>query len=166
MAFDLILRNARLARSNAAVDIAVAGGQIAEIKPRISGEGESVDARGRFVSPGLVESHFHLDKSRILDRVDPLPDRRATDYMKRVSAVKDTFTPEDIYARSRQTLEQCAVNGVMSMRTHIEVDAPIALTGFDAIERLAKDYAWAIDLQLCVFLQEGWTNVPGAEASV
>ena len=166
MAFDLILRNARLARSNAAVDIAVAGGQIAEIKPRISGEGESVDARGRFVSPGLVESHFHLDKSRILDRVDPLPDRRATDYMKRVSAVKDTFTPEDIYARSRHTLEQCAVNGVMSMRTHIEVDAPIALTGFDAIERLAKDYAWAIDLQLCVFLQEGWTNVPGAEASV
>jgi cytosine/creatinine deaminase len=52
------------------------------------------------------------------------------------------------------------------MRTHVEVDAPIALAGFQAIERLAKDYAWAIDLQLCVFLQEGWTNVPGAEANV
>ena len=70
MAFDLILRNARLANgAGATVDIAVADGRIAAIEPRISGDGESVDAGGRFVSPGLVESHFHLDKSRILDRV-------------------------------------------------------------------------------------------------
>jgi len=167
MGFDLILRNARLADgADATVDIGVAGGKIAAIGPHITGEGATVDAGGRFVSPGLVESHFHLDKSRILDRVAPLEDRRKMDYMKRVASVKDTFTPEDIYERSRRTLEQCLVNGVMSMRTHIEVDAPIALTGFDAIERLAKDYAWAIDLQPCVFIQEGWTQVPGAEANV
>ncbi len=82
MAFDLILRNARLANgdtASATVDIAVAAGRIAAIEPRISGDGESVDARGRCVSPGLVESHFHLDKSRILDRVTPPKDRRATD---------------------------------------------------------------------------------------
>jgi cytosine deaminase len=167
--FSLILRNARLANAsdtNATVDIAVADGRIKAIEPRISGEGESVDAGGRFVSAGLVESHFHLDKSRILDRVAPLEDRRGTDYMKRVSAVKDSFTVEDIYARSRETLEQCVLNGVMHMRTHIEVDAPLGLRGFDALERLAKDYAWGMDLQLCVFLQEGWTNVPGAEANV
>jgi cytosine deaminase len=163
------LRNARLAESGAAsatVDIAIAGGRIAAVGQRVSGEGEGVDAGGRLVSPGLVESHFHLDKSRILDRVAPLEDRRATDYMKRVSAVKGTFTPEDIYARARQTLEQCLVNGVMHMRTHVEVDAPIGLSGLEAIERLAQDYAWAVDLQLCVFLQEGWTHVPGAEANV
>ncbi len=169
MAFDLILRNARLAdagATGATVDIGIADGRIAAIAPRVAGDGETVDAAGRFVSPGLVESHFHLDKSRILDRVAPLEDRRATDHMKRVSSVKHTFTVEDIYARARETLEQCLVNGVMHMRTHIEVDAPIALAGFEAIERLAKDYAWGIDLELCAFLQEGWTNVPGAEANV
>jgi cytosine deaminase len=52
------------------------------------------------------------------------------------------------------------------MRTHVEVDPNGGLRGFEAIERLAKDYAWAIDLQLCVFLQEGWTNAPGGEANV
>jgi cytosine deaminase len=52
------------------------------------------------------------------------------------------------------------------MRTHIEVDAPVGLKGFEAIERLKKNYAWAFDLQLCAFLQEGWTNVPGAESNV
>ena len=169
MAFDFIVRNARLAGGDAArasVDIAIADGRIAAIGPGISSVGETVDAGGRLVTPGLVESHFHLDKSRILDRVAPLQDRRATDYMMRTSAVKHTFTVEDVYARARETLEQCALNGVTHMRTHVEVDPNVGLRGFEAIERLAREYAWAIDLQLCVFLQEGWTNVPGAEANV
>jgi cytosine deaminase len=166
VSFGLIVSNARLAKGGATVDIAVADGRIKAIEPRIAADGARVDAGGRLVSAGLVESHFHLDKSRILDRVAPLEDKRATDYMKRVSAVKDTFTVEDIYARSRATLEQCMMNGVMHMRTHIEVDSPIGLRGLEALERLAKDYAWGIDLQLCVFLQEGWTNVPGAESNV
>jgi cytosine deaminase len=144
----------------------VADGRIAAIEPRIASDGERVDAAGRFVSPGLVESHFHLDKSRILDRVAPLEDRRGTDHMKRVSAIKESFTVEDIYARARRTLEQSLVNGVMHMRTHIEVDSPVALKGLEALKRLADDYAWGVDLQLCAFLQEGWTNVPGAESNV
>ncbi len=169
MTFDLILRNARLGSGDASrgtADIAVADGKIAAIAPRISGDGENVDADGHFVSPGLVESHFHLDKSRILDRVAPLPDRRATDHMARTSAIKHTFTVEDVYARARGTLEQCLLNGVGHMRTHVEVDPNVGLRGYEAVERLAKDYAWGLDLQLCVFLQEGWTNVPGAEANV
>jgi cytosine deaminase len=169
VAFDLILRNARLATNGAAgatVDLAVSAGRIAAIGPQLEGEGESVDAAGHFISPGLVESHFHLDKSRILDRVEPPLDRRAADYMKRTASVKHGFTVDDVYARARATLEQCALNGITHMRTHVEVDPNVGLRGFEAIERLAKDYAWAIDLQLCVFLQEGWTNVPGAEENV
>ncbi|HEY7656811.1 MAG TPA: amidohydrolase family protein [Burkholderiales bacterium] len=169
MAYDLIVRNARLADGNAAratVDIAVADGRIAAVAPGISGARDVVDAAGRFVSPGLVESHFHLDKSRIVDRCAPQKDRRATDHMARTSAIKHTFTAEDIHARASRTLEQCVLNGVAHMRTHVEVDPNVGLHGFHAIERLARDYAWAIDVQLCVFLQEGWTNVPGAEANV
>ena len=148
MAFDFILRNARLA-DGTTMDIAVADGRISAIAPRVAGDGASVDAGGNFVSPGLVECHFHLDKSRILDRVAPLADRRATDYMKRTAEVKHTFTVEDVYARSRATLEQCMLNGVTHMRTHVEVDPNVGLRGFDAIERLAKDYAWGIDLEVC-----------------
>jgi cytosine/creatinine deaminase len=105
VSFSLVVRNARLANGKEeTLDIAVADGRIAAIEPRIASDAESLDAGGRFVSAGLVESHFHLDKSRILDRVAALEDRRATDYMKRVSAVKDSFTVEDIYARAKQTL--------------------------------------------------------------
>ena len=169
MAFDLILRNARLNAGNGeseVVDIALSEGRIAAVAPRLAAASDSVDAQGRFVSAGLVESHFHLDKSRILDRVAALEDRRATDYMKRTSAVKDTFTVEDVYKRASATLEQCLLNGVMHMRTHVEVDPNVGLRGLEAIERLAKDFAWGIDLQICAFLQEGWTHVPGAEANI
>jgi len=169
VAFDLILRNARFKPGNGeseVVDIALSEGRIAAIAPRLAAASDSVDAQGRFVSTGLVESHFHLDKSRILDRVAALEDRRATDYMKRTSAVKDTFTVEDVYKRASATLEQCLLNGVMHMRTHVEVDPNVGLRGLEAIERLAKDFAWGIDLQICAFLQEGWTHVPGAEANI
>ena len=171
MAYDLIIRNARLAEGAgivAGLDIAVSGGSIVAIAPGLAldNTGEVVDALGRFVSPGLVESHFHLDKALIVDRCAPPKDRRATDHMQRTAAIKHGFTVEDIYARARATLEQCLLNGVTHMRTQVEVDPNVSLRGYDAIDRLARDYAWAIDLQPCVFLQEGWTNVPGAEANV
>ena len=169
MSYDWILRNARLgagAADRACVDIGIAAGRIVAIEPRIAADGRILDAGGRFVSPGLVESHFHLDKARILDRVEPPKDRRTRDHVQRTSAIKHTFTVEDVYARARDTLEQCVLNGVTLMRTQVEVDPNIDLRGFEAIEQLRKDYAWAIDLQLCVFLQEGWTNSVGGEANV
>lgn len=167
MTFEFVLRNARLANGESRpVDVGIAGGRIAAIESGLPAQGATFDAGARFVSPGLVESHFHLDKSRILDRVAPAADRRAMDHMMRTSAVKSAFTVEDVYARARATLEQCVLNGVTHMRTHVEVDPNVGLRGFEAIERLAKDYAWAMDLQLCVFLQEGWTGIEGAEANV
>src|SRR6202047_3311150 len=51
----------------------------------------------------------------------------------------------------------------MRMRTHVELDPGIGMTGFEAIDQLARDYAWAMDLELCVFPQEGLTNNPGTE---
>jgi cytosine deaminase len=50
------------------------------------------------------------------------------------------------------------------MRTHVEVDPSGGLTGLEAIQALAKDYSWSIDLEICVFLQEGMTGVAGAES--
>jgi cytosine deaminase len=49
------------------------------------------------------------------------------------------------------------------MRTHVEVDPRIGLTSFRAVRRLKHDYAWAIDLAICVFPQEGLINDPGTE---
>ncbi len=86
--------------------------------------------------------------------------------MKRVAEVKSGFTIEDVYERASATLEGAIVNGVTHMRTHVEVDPNVGLRSFEALQQLAKDYAWAIDLELCAFAQEGMSNVPKADANV
>jgi cytosine deaminase len=39
----------------------------------------------------------------------------------------------------------------------------IGLRGIEGVQALARDYAWAIDLEICVFPQEGLTDNPGTE---
>jgi len=102
----------------------------------------------------------------IVDRVPLQPDRMVRDHMERTASIKHTFTPEDIYVRAEATIRQCLLHGVTHMRTQVEVDPNVGLLGFEAVEQLRKDYAWAIDIQPCVFLQEGWTGVPGADENL
>jgi len=168
MMLDTVLQGARIAGADADapfVDIGIAGGTIAAVEPNIRSDADTLDLGGKLVSPGLVETHIHLDKSRIVDRCAPAAGR-ARDHMERVSAVKSGFTVEDVYARAAATLEQCILNGTTHVRTHVEVDPNVGLRSFEALEQLATDYAWAVDLELCVFAQEGWTNVPQTDRNV
>jgi len=163
MALDLLLRQARRAEdTETLVDIAIAEGRIVEIARRISADAPAEDVDGRLVIAGFVESHIHLDKSRILERCDS---ERGTleEAIASVAAAKRSFTEADIYARARHTLEQSIIHGTTRMRTHVEIDPRVGLNGFNAVRRLKRDYAWAIDLQICAFPQEGLTNDPGAE---
>src|ERR671926_130695 len=105
MTLDLIVRNARLAGAPQPVDIGIRDGLIVALEPKLHAEGPEHDARGKLVSPGLVESHFHLDKALSVDRVPYQPNRMARDHMERTASIKHTFTLEDIYARSKATLE-------------------------------------------------------------
>jgi cytosine/creatinine deaminase len=169
MALDLILRNARLSTGSVdqpRVDIGVADGKIAALEPNLAAEGPEQDLDGKLVSPGLVESHFHLDKAMLFDRAPHQPNRMIRDHMNRTASIKHTFTPEDIYARARATIEQSLLHGVTHMRTQVEVDPNVGLQGFEAVEQLRKEFAWAMDIQPCVFLQEGWTGVPGADENL
>ncbi len=168
MSFDTILRNARIAgRELEPVDIAVRDGRIAAIAPRLN-EAAGDAARdialdGRLVIPGFVETHIHLDKSCISDRCS-CHTGTLQEAIESVAAAKLAFTEEDIYARGRRTLEKAIVQGTTRMRAHVEVDPRIGLKGFRAVSRLKRDYAWAIDIQVCVFPQEGLTNDPGCDA--
>ena len=84
--------------------------------------------------------------------------------MQRVAAVKHTFSVEDVYERASRTLEKCIKHGATRMRTHLELDGGVEMRSFEAIEALRRDYAWAIDIEVCVFPQEGLTNNPRSDA--
>ncbi len=165
---DTVIRNARLPGSTDGrlVDIGMSGGRIAAIEPSIQTEAPSHDAQGCLCCAGLIETHIHLDKSRIIERCTPEPSRSQPNHMLRVQAVKQSFTVEDIYDRAKQTLEGCIKHGATRIRTHAEIDAPVGVMGVEALLMLAKEYAWAVDLEICVFPQEGLTNAPAADAAL
>ena len=160
---DFILRNARLASdAGALTDIGVAGGRIVALAPQLAAEAEELDVGGRLVSPGFVETHLHLDKSCILDRCGS--ERGDLDEaIREVARAKAAFTAEDVYARAKRTLERCILNGTTHIRTHLEVDPGIGLRGLEGVLPLVKEYAWAVDLEICIFPQEGLLNNPGTE---
>jgi cytosine/creatinine deaminase len=164
-AMDVIVRNARLSHMPDAppVDIGIATGRIAAIEPGLQADGMEFDAAGCLACAGFVETHIHLDKSCIIERCAPETGRQANS-MQRVAAVKHTFTVEDVYARASRTLEKCITHGATRMRTHLELDGGVELRSFEAIEALRREYAWAIDIEVCVFPQEGLTDNPRSDA--
>jgi cytosine deaminase len=161
---DLIIRNARLLQEDELrlVDIGIRGSTIAAIEQTLPAEAQELDATGCLLVPGLIETHIHLDKTCILDRCR-IEEGTVAEAVRETAAAKRNFTVEDVYARAKQTLQRCIAHGTMRMRTHVELDPGIGMIGFEAISRLARDYAWAMDVELCVFPQEGLTNNPGTE---
>ena len=104
---DLILRNARLpdAGPDAKTDVGIENGRIAAIAPALPAAGTEIDLQGRLLSPGFVETHIHLDKSRILDRCRA--ERGELDEaIAEVAKAKKAFTAEDVYDRARRTLRE------------------------------------------------------------
>jgi cytosine deaminase len=162
---DLILRNARLAvRSHEGkpFDIGIRGGRIEAIAPGLDAHAPTIDVGGRLVVPSLIETHVHLDKSCILERCR-LETGSLDEAIREVAALKAGFTAEDVYQRAKRTLERSIVNGIGHMRTHVELDPVIGLRGLDGIWPLIEEYRWALDLQICVFPQEGLLNNPGTD---
>ena len=161
---DTVLRNARVNDYPAAplVDIGITGGNITAIQPALEAEGEVIDAGGRLVAPGFVETHIHLDKSCILDR---LTTQRGglNEAIGEVARLKAEWTPEDVYQRAKRTLEKCVANGTTRMRTHLEVDPVIGLRSLEGILPLVDEFRWALDIEICVFPQEGLLNNPGTD---
>ena len=161
---DLIIRNARLSDrpGNAPVDIGVKDGRIAAIEPGLAAEGHVYDAQGRLACPGLIESHIHLDKSRIIERCAP-QERSRYSPVTGVKPLKKSTSVEDVRARAERTLQECIKHGTTRMRTQVEVDPAIGMRGFEGVQSLIADYKWAIEIEICVFPQEGLLNYPGTE---
>jgi dihydroorotase len=67
--FDLIIKGGRVIDPSmgldAARDVAIAAGKIAAVEPNITGEtAATIDARGKIVTPGLIDIHTHAARSK------------------------------------------------------------------------------------------------------
>jgi cytosine/creatinine deaminase len=161
---QLIICNARLSDrdSDELLDIGIDGDRIVAIGRNLGEAEKRFDAQGRLTCPGLIETHIHIDKSRIIDRCAP-QERAKLSPVLGVAPLKPAMTVEDVHERAARTLDVCIVNGTTRMRTQVEVDPGIGMRGFEAVQALIAEYKWAIDIEICVFPQEGLTNYPGTD---
>jgi cytosine deaminase len=161
---DLLIKQARIKDGEPLQDVAIENGKISEIAPQISGEAQEViEANGRVLIPGLVESHIHLDKALIADR-EPNKSGTLQEAIQVTAKLKPTFTEEDIYERAKKALEMIISHGATAVRTHAEFDPAQGFTGFNTIMKLKEEYKELIDMQVVAFPQEGIFKAPGTEA--
>lgn len=156
---DLVVKNARVIDGTRTrlVDIEIEQGIITAVGATSTLSAQVIDAESRLLIPGFVDSHLHLDKTRLV----PLSSGQAgtlTEAMASTRQLKSTFTVEDVYARAEQTLRSCIMQGTTKIRTQVEVDPIVGLRGLEGIIALAHDYSWAVDIEICVFPQDGLSD--------
>jgi cytosine/creatinine deaminase len=160
--FDLLLQECRLP-DGTLTDLGCRDGRVAAVG-NLSGRPaeRTLRCEGRAVTPGLVESHIHLDKALLSDRTSSV-EGTLQEAIRITGEAKRRFTVEDIRTRARTVLDMAVRHGTTAMRSHVEVDPIVELKGLDALLPLKAEYAPALDLQLCAFAQEGVFRMPGTE---
>ena len=161
--FDLLLQGCRLPDGRL-VDLGTLHGKIKEIGSLTGRPSHrAVDCGGLVLTPGLVDAHIHLDKAFLSERA-PSVEGTVAEALRVTAEAKRRFTVDDIRARARRALDQAVRAGTTAMRSHVEIDPIVGLKGLEALTELKREYARAIDLQLCAFAQEGILQSPGTEA--
>ena len=163
--FDLVIAAGRLAPDGRQADIGVRGGTVAALGDLTGAAArQRVDAGGRFVVPGFVDAHVHLDKAYLLPRT---PSREGTlaEAIRVTGEAKRAFTVEDI--RGARPAAPRPRGRARARRRCAGTSRSIRSWGSGAWRRSCRcerEYADRLDLQLCAFAQEGILQAPGTEA--
>ena len=156
MTFELLLRNATLPDGRGPVDIAVRDGRIVAIEPGIEGDArETLDAKGRLVSPPFVDCHFHLDATLSLGIPRLNMSGTLLEGIALWGELKPLLTHEAVAERALRYCDLAVSRGLLAVRTHVDVcdDRLLAVEALLEVKKQVKPY---LDLQLVAFPQDGY----------
>ena len=160
MTFDLILRNATLPDGRSGLDIAARDGRIAAIEPGLAGEArETLDAKGRLVSPPFVDCHFHLDATLSLGLPRLNMSGTLLEGIALWGELKPLLTPEAVAERALRYCDLAVSRGLLMIRSHVDV-CDDRLTAVEALLEVKKQVRPYLDLQLVAFPQDGYFRSP------
>lgn len=161
MANDLLITNVR-PNGKATASIHIVDGKIAAIGDRINAPAvETIDGRGAIALPGLVEAHTHLDKTLWgmgwhKHQAGP----RLIDKIENERGLKKTLGID----AGRQSARQVVLSlgkGSTHIRSHVDVDTEIGVSGIEAVMATREHYRDVMDLEIVAFPQSGMLVRPG-----
>jgi cytosine deaminase len=165
----LLVRAGRLAGRAEPVDLQVGDdGTIASIRPTSpeppagSADADVLDADGRLLTPPYVEPHVHLDSA--LTAGEPRWNESGTlwEGIACWTDRKPLLTSDDVVGRVMQVLRWQVANGVLFVRSHVDVTDP-SLTALRALVEVREEVRDIVTLQLVAFPQEGIVSFPGGD---
>ncbi|MBA3871653.1 MAG: cytosine deaminase [Anaerolineae bacterium] len=162
--YDLLLRSCRIYPETTLVDIGIKAGKIAAIQPLITDPAaRAIDCGGQLVTPPFVESHIHLDS--VLAAGQPRFNASGTLFegIQIWGERKQSLTHEDVQKRALEALKLMAANGVLYVRTHVDVTEP-KLIALDALLELREQVKDWMTVQVVAFPQDGIYSRPENEA--
>jgi cytosine deaminase len=166
MHLDILVRNAALWGVDGLCDIGIADGRFVSIGHATAAASAALmlDAEGRMAVPGFVEPHIHLDKALISERAPPNISGTLTEAIEILWQIKREYTVEEIAERASRVIARAIENGVLRLRSHVDVDPIGGTRPAEGIIRARDRFHDLIDIQIVAFPQEGIVRSPGTEA--
>ena len=164
---DLLVRGTRIAGSPdpAPVDLHVDEGVILDVVPSSAEPAPArtvIEARGALLSAPYVEPHIHLDA--VLTAGEPRWNLSGTlwEGIACWSERKPSLSRQDVIDRAEEVIRWQVTNGVLFVRTHVDVTDP-TLEALDALLEVRDRVKDVVGLQIVAFPQEGICSFPGGE---
>jgi cytosine deaminase len=165
MTFDLLVRNATLPDGRR-LDIAARDGRIVEMAQQIAAEArETLDAKGRLLTPPFVDCHFHLDATLSLGLPRLNMSGTLLEGIALWGELKPLLTHEAVAERALRYCDLAVSRGLLAIRTHVDI-CDDRLLAVEALLQVKKQVAPYLDLQLVAFPQDGYLRSPNAAANL
>lgn len=158
-----ILRNGRN-REGDPIDVEITEGRIVALRSASTAPmaDREVDLDGRLVLPLLVNGHAHLDKTFLGTEWQPhVPGSSVIERIKIEKRLRADLV-ESAGDRERLLAERMIEFGTGALRTHVDVDAALGLSGLERMLKLREDLRGLLDIQLVAFPQSGIVRDPGS----
>lgn len=192
MTLDLVVRDARLRGARDLTDIGIEQGRIVAVSPNLALEAaEEIDAGGRLVVSGFVDTHFHIGESfygrdtHRYDYLEPEWDPAGLDDhyrdqprsflayetenqsnvvpVEKKWAWKERRSVDDVADRISEVLSLELMNGVTACRMFIDIDTFAGLTELRGAVEAKRRFEPVMRLQICAFPEEGIFTNPGTQ---
>jgi cytosine deaminase len=151
----LLLKNVR-PMAGEATDVLIQDGCIARLAPGQTAEGVAVEeGGGAILLPGLVEAHTHLDKTLWgMGWVPNSAGPRLIDKIDNERTLKGALGIDPARQSARQVVQSLR-KGTTQIRTHVDVDTVVGLSGMEGVLATRERYADAMDIEIVAFPQSG-----------
>ncbi|AFS77574.1 cytosine deaminase CodA [Gottschalkia acidurici 9a] len=171
--YDILIKSGNVYKEGNKLDMAIKDGVIVAVKPNIKGSAKlNINADGKFISPGYLDTHNHLGKTNI----DTGKESKTL-----MEAVKDTEEywenfkdseqiKKDVKERAEKTIIRMIKNGTTGIRTNVDLH----IEAIEAVHELKVKYKDYIDIQIATHItdediigpaiEKGWIDCIGAYA--